>query len=244
LCWVNLATYQDTSPYLPPAIFVSYYTLFPSNPEEPGIEESGWIKISDGNYISAEFVEVSKNVNTLEQPMISSVVDSYTGNKEQSDVRFIYLLAGFSILGIAFCSTIGYLFGKSSGIVAGKSDGHDFGYVKGKHEGFIEGMQKAEGDCRVEFIPVCYGKKTDFLGFFESYDIEKGYFTQIYMKGIPCQRSPFTLLEASQETKFDKEKFLKLTEDLVKRIAGSHPLTSLSGAVSNILSPRYETKND
>jgi len=38
LCWVNLATYQDTSPYLPPAIFVSYYTLFPSNPEEPNGE--------------------------------------------------------------------------------------------------------------------------------------------------------------------------------------------------------------
>jgi hypothetical protein len=35
LCWVNLAIYQDTSPYLPPLIFVSHYTLVPLNPEEP-----------------------------------------------------------------------------------------------------------------------------------------------------------------------------------------------------------------
>jgi hypothetical protein len=35
LYWVNLATYQDTSPYLSLAIFVTYYTLIPSNPEEP-----------------------------------------------------------------------------------------------------------------------------------------------------------------------------------------------------------------
>jgi hypothetical protein len=35
LYWVNLATYQDTSPYLSPAIFVAHYTLIPSNPEEP-----------------------------------------------------------------------------------------------------------------------------------------------------------------------------------------------------------------
>jgi hypothetical protein len=34
LCRVNLATYQDTSPYLSPAIFVTHYTLIPSNPEE------------------------------------------------------------------------------------------------------------------------------------------------------------------------------------------------------------------
>ncbi len=109
-------------------------------------------------------------------------------------------------------------------------------------EGFREGMQKDEEDYRVEFIPVCYEKKTDFLGFFESYDIQKGYFIQIYIKGIPCHSSPFTLLESSQETKIDKEKFLKLTEDLVKSIVGSHPLASLPSAVSNILSPRYEKK--
>jgi hypothetical protein len=35
LCWVNLATYLDTSPYLSPLIFVLHYTLIPSNPEEP-----------------------------------------------------------------------------------------------------------------------------------------------------------------------------------------------------------------
>jgi hypothetical protein len=35
LYWVNLATYQDTSPYLSLAIFVTHYTLIPSNPEEP-----------------------------------------------------------------------------------------------------------------------------------------------------------------------------------------------------------------
>ena len=35
MCWVNLAIYLDTSPYLPPLIFVLYYTLIPSNPEEP-----------------------------------------------------------------------------------------------------------------------------------------------------------------------------------------------------------------
>jgi hypothetical protein len=37
LYWVNLATYQDTSPYLSLAIFVTHYTLIPSNPEEPEI---------------------------------------------------------------------------------------------------------------------------------------------------------------------------------------------------------------
>jgi len=35
LCWVNLATYQDTSPYLLPLTFASHYTLIPLNPEEP-----------------------------------------------------------------------------------------------------------------------------------------------------------------------------------------------------------------
>jgi hypothetical protein len=43
LCWVNLATYQDTSPYLLPLIIVPYYTLIPSNPEEP----SAWQGNSD-----------------------------------------------------------------------------------------------------------------------------------------------------------------------------------------------------
>jgi hypothetical protein len=200
-----------------------------------GIEElPGWIKISEGNYISADYVEVSMNVNAPEQ----------TINKEQPDVRFIYWLAGFSILGIVFIMKTGHSFGKSSGIAQGKSEGYKLGYAEGQFFGFKEGMQKAEGDCRVEFTPVCYEKKTDFLGFFESYDIQKGYITQIYMKGIPCQPSPFVLLDSSQETKVDREKFLKLTEDLVKRLANSHPLTSLPGAVSNILSPRYEKKND
>jgi restriction endonuclease S subunit len=37
LYWVNLATYQDTSPYLSLAIFVTHYTLIPSNPEEPTV---------------------------------------------------------------------------------------------------------------------------------------------------------------------------------------------------------------
>jgi hypothetical protein len=37
LYWVNLATYQDTSPYLSLAIFVTHYTLIPSNPEEPDL---------------------------------------------------------------------------------------------------------------------------------------------------------------------------------------------------------------
>ena len=37
MCWVNLATYQDTSPYLLPLTFASHYTLIPLNPEEPQI---------------------------------------------------------------------------------------------------------------------------------------------------------------------------------------------------------------
>jgi hypothetical protein len=41
LCRVNLATYQDTSPYLSPAIFVTHYTLIPSNPEEPDFSSGG-----------------------------------------------------------------------------------------------------------------------------------------------------------------------------------------------------------
>jgi hypothetical protein len=41
LYWVNLATYQDTSPYLSLAIFVTHYTLIPSNPEEPKINHVG-----------------------------------------------------------------------------------------------------------------------------------------------------------------------------------------------------------
>jgi len=50
LCWVNLATYQDTSPYLLPLTFASHYTLIPLNPEEP-FEFTTKIKIlKDKNY--------------------------------------------------------------------------------------------------------------------------------------------------------------------------------------------------
>jgi hypothetical protein len=45
LYWVNLATYQDTSPYLSLAIFVTHYTLIPSNPEEPLITRGKYVKI-------------------------------------------------------------------------------------------------------------------------------------------------------------------------------------------------------
>jgi hypothetical protein len=49
LYWVNLATYQDTSPYLSLAIFVTHYTLIPSNPEEPRNSRYAELKMGRGD---------------------------------------------------------------------------------------------------------------------------------------------------------------------------------------------------
>jgi hypothetical protein len=88
LCWVNLAIYQDTSPYLPPLIFVSHYTLVPLNPEEPNnwICRTQWIskKISpklaplkiDGEDIGDEII-IDWNKNYVESAIVRLAKEDY-----------------------------------------------------------------------------------------------------------------------------------------------------------------------
>ena len=65
MCWVNLATYQDTSPYLLPLTFASHYTLIPLNPEEPKLEEKKESK-----------KKIRKQLNLLIFKMVTIVINS------------------------------------------------------------------------------------------------------------------------------------------------------------------------
>jgi hypothetical protein len=122
LCWVNLATYQDISPYLSPAIFVTHYTLIPSNPEEP-------------NQITGIVGGYKKPVELLIAAFIFFVLGVIIQFKLSANAYILFLLA----IIIAVTLIIQYLYGKPMNL--GVQNGGDKVYGLEFKKGLIEGIE-------------------------------------------------------------------------------------------------------
>lgn len=88
-------------------------------------------------------------------------------------------------------------------------------------------------------FPVCYTKENTFL-FATTYQVKKGYFYQIYIKGILSIKSEEIFIEITEESKINTEELERLTKRLVEIYIALHPIAGVANSAIKVIDAKYE----
>ena len=202
-------------------------------------EESDWIQIENGNWISTKTLrdnhsnviiptveDITKTIplpSPVPSPVISPTSTTAILPAQEGHSGIIIgssiVLAFISIGGIFFMSHQNHKNNMMTTMTIMKMVGN----LRDDHNKMIAKLEQRHKNI---FIPILVTRNTSFL-FFESYTVEQGYIEQLYVDGLPSYKLDPVIIKSYSINKIDSTKVEKLlieTTNLVKEIAKlKHP---------------------